>query len=243
MPVPRVALATNPSLRAVDMGSGGLLPEGPRNAHHQGRRGRKRHAVHLAFHVAHHGHDRMRLTGRPAAELQRDDRGHVASPLLDCRVVEQEFVVLGARELQLGIHLRKLKGVLEKRLHLAGNPFGQPIANSLGPLAGLAAVCRQEFLAASEIRDQLADGAGEIEVFGEPVDDFVGLRQRGSTLEGEDGRKRGLEERAKRPDDPHILLKQMRGSACLLAGLFEDFVLISLAKVEVVLSHEALLRR
>ena len=150
-------------------------------------------------------------------------------PLLDCRVVEQEFVLLGAGDLQLGVQFRKLQRLLKKGLDLAGDPLGQPVANGLGPLAGLAAACRQELLAAGEVRDQFADVVGEIKVFREPIDDLVGLRQRGSTLEGEVGRKRRLEQRAKRPDDPHILFEQVRGPARLLASLFEDFALVFLA--------------
>ena len=243
MPMPCVSFAANPSLGAIDVRRGGFLPEGPRDAHHEGRCDGKRHAIDLTIHVAHHRHHLVWLTGCPATEFQRDDRRDVACALLDRGVVQQQFVAPFAGDFKLYAQLFAVQRSLDKRLDGAGDPFRKTVAHGLCPFGRLAAIRRQELIATGEVGNQFADVVGEINVFGEPVDELVCFRERRAALEGQVGTDWRIEQRSKGPDHPHILFEQMCGAAGPLARQFENFALVVLAEIEITLSHEQLPRR
>ena len=62
---------------AIDVRGSCFLPEGPGDAHHHRRYGRKRHGVDAAIDVARHRHGHVRFPRRPAAELLWNDRSDI----------------------------------------------------------------------------------------------------------------------------------------------------------------------
>ena len=137
----------------------------------------------MTIHIAGDRKHLVRFASGATAELQCDDRRHVAGPALERRVVQHQLLALRPADFQRRLQAVARQRCLEDGPHLIGDPARQALAHGLGPLAGLAAVGRQGIVVADQVGDQLANVAGEVDVLGEAIDDLVGLGQRRATLE------------------------------------------------------------
>lgn len=119
----------------------------------------------------------MRLAGGARAELQRDDGRYVARSLCQGRVVQEQLVVLLTTKFELRIQAIARQGRLYCRLYVGCDSARQSMPHGLRPFASLAATGRQLTAFADQVGDQLADVVGQVDVFGETIDDLVNLRQ------------------------------------------------------------------
>jgi len=70
VPVTREAIPAQATLDAIDMGRGGLLPEGSFGGHHPRRGDRERHPRQMSGRIADHRTRRARFAGRAGPELE-----------------------------------------------------------------------------------------------------------------------------------------------------------------------------
>ena len=139
----------------------------------------------MPIHVAGDGQHLMGFAGGASAELEGYHRRDVAGPVLDRGVVQQQLVVLPVADFQFDVDLVARRCALNDRAHVLRDPSRQTFTHGLRPFVGLTAAGWQGAIAADQVFDQLADVVGEVDVFGEPVDDFVGFGQRRAALEGQ----------------------------------------------------------
>lgn len=108
--------------------------------------------------------------------------------------------------------------LLQHRHDRPCRPLVKSCPDDLGPPLLLARVLRETFAACQgQVRRDRPDVVGEVDIFGEAIDDAIGLRQRRPAFEDQMRGERRREEGLQRPDDPDVLLEQMHrasGPAC-----------------------------
>src|SRR5581483_668647 len=92
-------------------------------------------------------------------------------------------------------------------------------------------------LLASKFGQELAHVVGDINVFGEPLDDVVALRERRAALEDNMLAKGRREQRVDGPNDPNILFKQMDGPPRVRCGHAQSIKLVGAGKTHKGISH------
>jgi hypothetical protein len=178
-----------------------------------------------------------RLAGSPVerAEFQHYARRHVACACRSRLIVDEQFLSFDADR---GGERFRVQGVCDDRLRGPDHPIQQAITNVCRPPLLLALRSRQCLdVVAHEIRRDGADVVGQIDIFGKPPDDLIGLRQRCAALEHQMFAERRSLESGERPHHPHILLERMSWSPRAIRRDGQRFATIGNRKAEKGVSH------
>lgn len=202
--MPSETVTPQPALGAEDVDGRRLLPEGALGPHHHRPRGRKDHAFDKSGGVTDDVVQRAGFTRGPGAKLQHDRRRHIAGAGSQRFVFDKDLLAFEPKPRGRSVDRKPgLEGWQDVILH----PLREALADRLGPAPLLAAGRGQGVAGLShQVRRERADVIGKIDVFGEPPDHAVGLRERCSPLEDQMLAKRRGEQGVERPDDPDILL-------------------------------------
>jgi hypothetical protein len=103
------------------------------------------------------------------------------------RVLQQQLIVLLAGQFDLSVKPLTGQRCLDDRLYARLDPVRQAMSNGLRPFIGLAAAGGEIAAVADQVRDELSDVIGKVDILGEAVDDLVDLRQGRAALESQVG--------------------------------------------------------
>ena len=83
-----------------------------------------------------------------------------------------------------------------------------------------------------QVRDELSNVIGDVDILGKAVDDLVDLRQGRAALESQVDGQRRLEQGAQGPYCLHVFFKQVRGTSGSRTRVLQRFQLVILAEGE-----------
>src|SRR5690606_16697333 len=112
----------------------------------------------------------MRFACGSAAELHLYDRLHIGRPRMECGIFQQQAVPFVSADGERSFQFVAGESLADYWDGLRFYPFRQAFACGFRPLVFLAAAVGQ-FAVADQVREQVANVVGEVEVFGETVDD------------------------------------------------------------------------
>ena len=207
VPVPRPAFAAAAPLKAVDVHQRCLLPERALRQHDGRASLWKRKIREVCRSIAHHRADSVGFAGGACPEVDLNLRPYGSEGL------EQRFVP-DIEPLGFRTNARSEPGApklfLDERANPLADPFGQARADRLRPALLLTTRGRQRLVAGTgnQIRREVPDVVGNVDVFRKPPDRAPHLGQGGAALEDQPSAERGVEQDAEGRHDPDILLEQ-----------------------------------
>ena len=185
--------------------------------------------------IADDRHRCVRLARGTRPEFQLHLRTDIARPLGQRRIADEEVAILDP---DCAVGFDGVQG----RGQIGGGritrPGRQASAYRFRPSLFLAPALRQSARTVTdEVRRELADVIGEVDVLGEAQNGPICLGQRRAALEDERRADGVSEQHLESPDDPDVLFQQVGRPARRTGGDIEHLPTIVAGEIQVALSH------